>query len=101
MIPVRNYRPHLKTRLRLRFGGLWRRSHPDLPTLRDLVLMLVFVFGVLLLQGFLDRKAHAVEAAEKRAEQAERTVVECLNGIAIWRAADGSEVGCMPAQSNG
>lgn len=101
MIPVRNYRPPMRTRLRLRFGGLWKRNHPDLPSLPEIAMMIAFVFGVLVLQGILERKAIAAEAAEKRADQAERTVVECLNGIAIWKAEDGSEVGCMPAQSNG
>lgn len=90
----------LRQRLRLQFGGLWQRTYPNLPTVRDIVFATLFVLGLLLVMGLLDDKAHAVAMADKRAEKAERSLIECLNGIAIWRAADGSEVGCMPAQYN-
>lgn len=88
------------TRFRLFCGGLWKHNHPDLPDLRDILAVAIVVALLLIVQGLLDNRAHAVTLAEKRAEKAEHTVIECLNGIAIWKAADGSEVGCMPAQTN-
>ena len=90
----------LRQRIHLRFGGLWNKSYPDMPTFGEMVQVVAFVLVLLIVQALLDHKAHAIERAEERAEQAERTVVECLNGIAIWKAADGSEVGCMPAETN-
>lgn len=87
--------------IRLKYGLAWNTSSPtlaDYPQSKTYIIRLLIVlalWGWAMDQDYLAEQITASITAEMRAEQAERVLVECMNGRAAWIAEDGkSMVAC-------
>ena len=90
--------------IRLKYGLAWNTASPtlaDYPQSKSYILRLLFVlalWGWAMDQDYAAEQITAAISAEMRAERAERTLMDCLNGRASWLAEDGkSMVACDPA----
>lgn len=80
-----NYRPQLRTRLRLSYGLRWKRNFPDMPSIKD---VLLFVLVAILVCVALKYSAHLEVIAQAREEivnldQEQKNVARllgCING---------------------
>ena len=66
---------------------------------KSYTLHLVTIAACLLLAMTLDYRIELIEA-QQAAAASEEQLIQCMNGEARWRSADGSETGCMKAETN-
>lgn len=92
--------------LRIRYGLFWRGTRPtlaDYPQGRTYTIRLLIIlalWGWAMDQDYIAEQASEAMAAELRAEHAERTLADCLNGRASWITADKREmIACEKAWS--
>lgn len=88
---------------RLRYGMHWRQAAPTLHDYRLPVSLLITLTACLWLilstVGWINNYT-ARKEIEVEARVATKLLIDCMNGNAFWKGADGSEVGCMKAEWN-
>ena len=73
--------------------------HPVVIRRKSYLLPLAVVAACLLLAMSLDYRIELIEA-HRLATASDARLLDCLNGVARWQGADGTEIGCMRAETN-
>ena len=73
--------------------------HPVVIRRKSYLLPLVTIAACLMLAMSLDYRIELVEA-QRIAAASDTRLLDCLNGVARWQGADGTEIGCMKAETN-
>jgi len=73
--------------------------HPVVIRRKSYLLPLAVIAACLLLAMSLDYRIELVEA-QRLATASDARLLDCLNGVARWQGADGTEIGCMRAETN-
>ena len=66
---------------------------------KSYLLPLVTIAACLLLAMSLDYRIELIQA-QHAATASDARLLDCLNGTARWRSADGTETGCIKAETN-
>ena len=73
--------------------------HPVVIRRKSYLLHLVTIAACLLLAMSLDYRIELIEA-HRLATASDARLLDCLNGTARWQGTDGTEIGCMRAETN-
>jgi len=73
--------------------------HPVVIRRKSYLLHLIIIAALLLLAMSLDYRIELVQA-QAATVASDARLLDCLNGTARWRSADGTETGCMKAETN-
>ena len=73
--------------------------HPVVIRRKSYLLPLAVIVACLLLAMSLDYRIELVEA-QRFATASDARLLDCLNGVARWQGADGTQIGCMRAEEN-
>ena len=73
--------------------------HPVVIRRKSYLLPLAVVAACLLLAMSMDYRIELIET-HRAAAASDARLLDCLNGVARWQGADGTEIGCMRAETN-
>ncbi len=93
--------------LRRRYGLRWKKDYLtsgdiDRNVLRVLWGILILLVLLLALSELIRNAdaAYRIVRVERDLRIVETTLIDCLNGKAVWKGGDGIEVGCLKAETN-
>ena len=73
--------------------------HPVVIRRKSYLLPLVIIAALLLLAMSLDYRIELIQA-QAATVASDTRLLDCLNGTARWRSEDGTQTGCMKAETN-
>ncbi len=73
--------------------------HPVVIRRKSYLLPLVTIAALLLLAMSLDYRIELVQA-QAATVASDARLLDCMNGEARWRSADGTQTGCLKAETN-